>query len=69
MNRSALPPTTQQFSPGMRVSLKSRPDYGIGRVQSAIGNKVTVDFDDMGKVIVDLDHAELVIVSEPRTDR
>ena len=51
------------FTPGAVVRLRTKPDWGLGRVQSAIGPKVTVDFDEAGKVVIDLRHAVLELVT------
>lgn len=51
------------FTPGSIVRLRARPEWGLGRVQSAIGQKVTVDFDEAGKVVIDLRHAVLELVA------
>jgi hypothetical protein len=42
------------LEPGMFVRHPQQPDWGIGQVQSSIGNRVTVNFEHAGKVIVDL---------------
>ena len=41
------------LSPGMRVRHPDHPDWGTGQVQSNIGGKVTVNFPDAGKVVID----------------
>jgi hypothetical protein len=40
------------LEPGMRVRHPERPDWGTGQVQSVVGNRVTVNFEDAGKVLV-----------------
>jgi FKBP-type peptidyl-prolyl cis-trans isomerase 2 len=40
------------IEPGMRVLHPARPDWGVGQVQSAIGDRVTVNFEHAGKVLV-----------------
>lgn len=37
------------FTPGMLVRNPARPDWGLEQVQSALGNKVTANFENMGK--------------------
>jgi Protein of unknown function (DUF3553) len=37
------------FKPGDRVVLQSQPDWGPGQVQSAIGDRLTVNFENAGK--------------------
>lgn len=41
------------LAPGMRVRHPENPDWGIGQVQSNIGGKITVNFPEMGKVVID----------------
>jgi hypothetical protein len=55
------------FGPGDVVRHPDRPDWGLGRVQSAVGHRVTVNFEEAGKVTIDLRHVTLVVV--PEADR
>jgi hypothetical protein len=55
------------LGPGVVVRHPDRPDWGLGRVQSAVGHRVTVNFEDAGKVTIDLRHVTLVVV--PEADR
>ena len=41
------------LTPGMLVRHPDKPDWGVGQVQSNIGGKVTVNFRDEGKVVID----------------
>lgn len=41
------------LEPGMLVAHPDRPDWGIGQVQSRIGDKITVNFREEGKVVID----------------
>ncbi|HBB84188.1 MAG TPA: DUF3553 domain-containing protein [Sulfitobacter sp.] len=50
------------LSPGMLVMHPQHPDWGIGQVQSNIGGKVTVNFRDQGKVVIDSSRLELMPV-------
>ncbi|WP_353210128.1 DUF3553 domain-containing protein [Rhodovarius sp.] len=36
----------------MRVFNPARPDWGVGQVQSVIGNRVTVNFEHAGKLLI-----------------
>lgn len=38
--------------PGARVRHPTEPDWGVGHVQSVIGQRVTVNFEDRGKVVI-----------------
>lgn len=39
--------------PGDFVRHPDRPDWGIGQVQSVIGRRVTVNFENAGKLLID----------------
>ncbi|MDB5658002.1 MAG: hypothetical protein JWS10_617 [Cypionkella sp.] len=47
------------LEPGMLVRHPERPDWGLGQVQSSIGNRVTVNFEHAGKVVIDLSQVKL----------
>lgn len=41
------------LEPGMFVRHPQQPDWGLGQVQSNIGNRITVNFEHRGKVVID----------------
>lgn len=41
------------LTPGMLVRHPDQPDWGIGQVQSNIAGRVTVNFRDEGKIVID----------------
>lgn len=41
------------FEPGMLVRHPEAADWGLGQVQSRIGHRITVNFEDAGKVVID----------------
>lgn len=41
------------LEPGMRVRHPTMPDWGLGQVQSNILGKITVNFPEAGKVVID----------------
>ncbi len=43
----------QILEPGNFVRHPDRPDWGLGQVQSVVGARVTVNFDEVGKMVVD----------------
>ena len=47
------------WAPGMLVRHPGRPDLGLGQVQSAIGTRVTVNFEHAGKLLIDVGHVDL----------
>jgi len=53
------------LEPGMLVRHPARPDWGTGQVQSNIGGKITVNFPDAGKVVIESSRVELMPVIEP----
>ncbi len=50
------------LTPGTLVRHPGRPDWGEGQVQSAIGHRVTVDFEHQGKVVIDARRVRLAVV-------
>jgi Protein of unknown function (DUF3553) len=53
-----------ELEPGQWVVNPARPDWGIGQVQSAVGARVTVNFEHAGKILVDTSVARLTL-TEP----
>ncbi len=41
------------LEPGMLVTHPDKPDWGVGQVQSNIGGRITVNFRESGKVVID----------------
>ncbi|WP_413719295.1 DUF3553 domain-containing protein [Silicimonas sp. MF1-12-2] len=54
------------LEPGMLVCHPDRPDWGTGQVQSNVGGRVTVNFQDAGKVVIDGTRIELILVFESK---
>lgn len=48
--------------PGTFVRHPIQPDWGLGQVQSAIGNRITVNFENAGKQVINSDHVSLLTV-------
>ncbi len=57
------------LAPGAMVRNPRQPDWGLGQVQSVIGSRVTVNFEERGKLTLDIRHLRLEIVSPPRSPR
>ena len=53
------------LTPGTLVRHPDRPDWGLGQVQSAIGNRVTVNFEHAGKVLINARLIDLIIEAPP----
>lgn len=41
------------LEPGMLVRHPTEPDWGLGQVQSNIRDRITVNFENRGKVVID----------------
>ena len=54
------------LSPGDFVRHPERPDWGLGQVQSIIGARITVNFENAGKLLIDGSVVELEPVELPR---
>ena len=52
--------------PGAMVRHPTQPDWGLGQVQSVIGERVTVNFEDYGKVLINAAVIELEVVAPER---
>ena len=53
------------LEPGMLVTHPDRPNWGTGQVQSNIGGKITVNFREQGKVVIDSARIGLMPVFDP----
>ena len=51
------------LAPGMLVAHPDHPDWGTGQVQSVIGGRITVNFPEAGKVVLDGTRVPLTLVS------
>ena len=47
------------FEPGDHVINPANKDWGIGQVQSIIGSKVTVNFENCGKRVINTENVTL----------
>ncbi len=50
------------IEPGMRVRHPERPDWGEGQVQSVIGDRITVNFEHAGKLLINAAVVELEVI-------
>ncbi len=55
---------SSDFFPGQRVRLPARPEWGVGQVQSVVGDRVTVNFENAGKVTLRLPGVTLDVVED-----
>ena len=47
------------LEPGDRVVNPAKKDWGIGQVQSIINEKITVNFENVGKIVINSNNIEL----------
>ena len=52
-------PGNALLSPGDFVRHPRRPDWGLGQVQSMIGHRITVNFENVGKLLINGDAVRL----------
>jgi hypothetical protein len=50
--------------PGVFVRHPDQPDWGLGQVQSAIDDRVTVNFEHRGKQLINTKVISLIIVTD-----
>ena len=55
---------TFELVPGVLVRNPAQPQWGLGEVQSAIGDRVTVNFEHAGKLLIKVDQVGLEVVNE-----
>lgn len=53
------------FEPGQTVRHPARPDWGTGQVQSVVGDRVTVNFEHAGKLLINTANTTLDFVDGP----
>ena len=54
------------YEPGEKVIHPNNIDWGIGQVQSIINGKVTVNFENAGKKVINAKHIQLEKVNGSR---
>lgn len=52
------------IEPGQRVRHPGQPDWGAGQVQSVVGSRVTVNFENAGKVLINAAVVALEVLEE-----
>lgn len=55
--------------PGAFVRHPDRPDWGVGQVQSVIGDRVTVNFEHQGKQLINAAVVALEPVRDPDAEQ
>lgn len=56
--------STWHLAPGMRVRHPGQPDWGMGQIQSVVGDRVTVNFEHAGKLLIVASNIELEVVAD-----
>jgi hypothetical protein len=59
-------PGNTLLQPGDFVRHPARPDWGLGQIQSMIGPRITVNFENAGKLLIDGTVIELERDAPPR---
>ena len=52
------------FEPGDKVFNPNNKDWGIGQVQSVIKDKITVNFQNVGKKVINAENIELEKIND-----
>ena len=50
------------FEPGDKVINPLAKEWGIGQVQSSIDEKITINFEHVGKKVINIDNINLKII-------
>jgi hypothetical protein len=59
-------PWNAALAPGDFVRHPGRPDWGLGQIQSMVGPRITVNFENAGKLLIDGSVVELEPVELPQ---
>ena len=51
-----------EIVPGLFVINKLHKEWGIGQVQSSINEKITINFEHVGKKVINIDKVSLKVV-------
>jgi len=54
--------THTELSLGVFVINKKRNDWGIGQIQSSIGDKITINFEHVGKKAINIKNIYLKVI-------
>ena len=64
MSAAAKGKHVTDYEPGQRVQHPQRPEWGLGQVQSVTGTRVTVNFENAGKVLINAAVVALEVVDD-----
>ena len=51
------------LTPGSYVINKNNVEWGIGQIQSSIANKITVNFENVGKKVININKINLEVIN------
>ena len=54
---------SSELTPGLFVLNKQKPEWGIGQIQSSLKNIVTVNFENVGKKVVNIEEINLELIN------
>jgi len=57
------------LTPGLFVINKNNENWGLGQIQSSIGNIITVNFENVGKKVINANKINLEIVKSDESNR
>ncbi|HEY7689668.1 MAG TPA: DUF3553 domain-containing protein [Dongiaceae bacterium] len=60
--------TPQSLTPGAFVVHPERPEWGLGQVQSVVGRRITVNFENAGKLLIDGQIVSLRVIDPNEPD-
>ena len=63
-----MPTFSTHIEPGQLVRHPNQPDWGVGQVQSAIEDRITVNFHHAGKVLINARVVSLEVVAAASRD-
>lgn len=56
---------TDRLTPGAWVRHPDRPDWGLGQIQSVVGERITVNFEHAGKLLINASVVSLASADPP----
>ncbi len=68
MDGNGVQVSASAMVPGTLVRHPQRPDWGLGQVQSVIGDKVTANFEHAGKVVINRAVIALEVIDPDQAD-
>ena len=58
----------QELAPGMLVRHPEKPEWGLGQVQSAVGARITANFENAGKQAINGEVVDLEVINAQNHD-